>query len=201
MSQLHGVEFKWRYILRTMSRLFIMINGEVRIKNVEPLEKPWTGKTLFKISTGGETVDKPVVESKNPNASSSTAPPPADASKETAETIEDDLLDNPPSLPAALARIHARLAKRPELVKLQQKNYHMNMEQFKFRTKALHLPKSIYEQYQEILDSCEPCQKNKNAPSRSRTSGLRSEVFGRDDISWSLWSVSACLVVQRLSCW
>ena len=72
------------------------------------------------------------------------------------EIVEDDFLDNPPSLPGALARIHARLAERPELVKLHQIHYHMNMEQFKFRT----------------------CQKNKNASSRSRTSGLRSEVFG-----------------------
>ena len=153
----------------------IVYNDSWRSKNVEPLEKPWTGKTLFRIFKGEETVDSPVRGS-NPSSAPSGAPPPAEEHER--EIVEDDFLDNPPSLPAALARIHARLAKRPELVKLHQKQYHMNTEQFKFRTKALHLPKSIYDQYQEILDSCGTCQKNKNARSRSRTSGLRSEVFG-----------------------
>ena len=153
----------------------IVLNDNWRSKNTEPLEKLWTGKTLFQIRKGEGKIDAPVVGS-NPTSSSSRSPPPAETHDQ--EIVEDDFLDNPPSLPAALARIHARLAKRQELVKLHQKHYHMNMEQFKFRTKALHLPKSVYDQYQEILDSCGTCQKNKNAPSRSRTSGLRSEIFG-----------------------
>ena len=153
----------------------IVSNDTWRGKASEPFEKPWTGKTLFQIKTGGDSVDKVIPLSQNPNASSSNALPPESTSK---EEIVDDIFDNPPTLPVALARIHARLAKKPELVKLHQKHYHMNMEQFKFRTKALHLPKNIFEQYQEVLDACETCQKNKNAPSRSRTSGLRSEVFG-----------------------
>ena len=95
--------------------------------------------------------------------SPSNVPSPEDSPE---EIIEADIFDNPSSFPPAVARAHARLAKRAELVKLHQKHYHMNMEQFKLRNKALHLPKS------------DTWQKNKNAPSRSRTSGLRSEVLG-----------------------
>ena len=150
-------------------------NDSWRSKNVEPLEKPWTGKTLFQIRKGEGKIDTPV-SSENPTSSSSRAPPSAE--ERDREIVEDDFIDNPPSLPAALARIHARLAKRSELVKLHQKHYHMNMEQFKFRTHALHLPKSAHDQHQETLDSRGTRQKSKNAPSRSRTSGLRSEIFG-----------------------
>ena len=54
----------------------------------------------------------------------------------------------------------------------------MSGEQFKFRTRALHLPKEIYDLYDKICAECEPCQKAAIAPSRSRTSGLRAEHVG-----------------------
>ena len=54
----------------------------------------------------------------------------------------------------------------------------MSAEQFKFRTRALHLPKEIYDLYDKIRAECEPCQKASIAPSRSKTSGLRAETFG-----------------------
>ena len=82
-----------------------------RGKNSDPLEKPWTGKIRFQIKIGGDVIDKPIPVSQNPRASSSNAPPPVESSK---EEIEDDLFDNPPSLPAALARIHARLQLRDQ---------------------------------------------------------------------------------------
>ena len=54
----------------------------------------------------------------------------------------------------------------------------MNQEQFKFRTSALHLPKDVHDLYDQVVQSCETCQKNKVGSTRSKVSGLRSEVFG-----------------------
>ena len=53
----------------------------------------------------------------------------------------------------------------------------MSTEQFKRRT-ALKLPKDIYDKYEQIVRSCDTCSKAKIAPSRSKVSGIRSEVLG-----------------------
>ena len=84
----------------------------------------------------------------------------------------------PATLPVALERIHKRLAKPEELRKLHLKHHHMSGEQFKFRTRALHLPKETYDLCDKIRAECEPCQKAAIAPSRNRTSGPRAEQFG-----------------------
>eukprot|EP00438_Fugacium_kawagutii_P014944 Skav228845 [mRNA] locus=scaffold2630:88:7077:+ [translate_table: standard] len=81
-------------------------------------------------------------------------------------------------LPVALQRIHDKLQSPTELLKLHLKHYHMSTEQFRRRTSALKLPKEIYDKYDLITKQCDTCQKSKTAPSRSKVSGIRSEVFG-----------------------
>ena len=97
-------------------------------------------------------------------------------------TIEPDPAtpseEEPPSLPLALGRIHQRLSKPEELKKLYLQHHHMTTNQFRFRTRALHLPKSIYDLFDKIRSECEVCQKAKHAPSQSKTSGLRADTFG-----------------------
>ena len=89
---------------------------------------------------------------------------------------KDPALKN--SLPLALQRIHQKLESPVELYKLHLKHYHMSLEQFKRRTSALRIPDHIYVKYDNVVKQCETCQKSKVAPSRSRISGMRSEVFG-----------------------
>ena len=81
-------------------------------------------------------------------------------------------------LPLALKRIHEKLDSPVELYKLHLKHYHMSTEQFRKRTSALKIPEDIYAKYDLIVKQCDACQKEKKGPSRSKTSGMRSEVFG-----------------------
>ena len=66
-----------------------------------------------------------------------------------------------------------RLSQQHELKKLHLQHHHMNANLFRFRTRALHLPKSIYALFKKVRSS-EVCQATKQAPSRSRTSKPRS---------------------------
>ena len=95
-------------------------------------------------------------------------PKPADKKDPTVKT----------SLPLVLQRIHAKLESDVELYRLHLKHYHMSAEQFKRRTSALRIPAHIYDRYESMVKQCDTCQKSKVAPSRSRISGMRSEVFG-----------------------
>ena len=54
----------------------------------------------------------------------------------------------------------------------------MTTDQFRFRTRALHFPKSLYDLLDKIRSECEPGQAAKHAPSRSKTGGLRADTFG-----------------------
>ena len=47
------------------------------------------------------------------------------------------------TVPNALKRIHARLRKKDELLKLHLKHYHMTLPNFKRRTSHLQIPKDI----------------------------------------------------------
>ena len=97
-------------------------------------------------------------------------------------TIEPDptapSADEPTSLPLALGRTHQRLSKPEELKKLHLQHHHMTTDQFRFRTRALHLPKPTYDLFDKIRSECEVCQAAKHAPSRSKTSGLRGDTCG-----------------------
>ena len=84
----------------------------------------------------------------------------------------------PVKLPIALRRIHDKLRDPTELYKLHLKHHHMSLSQFKKRTSALQIPKDIYEAYGELVKKCETCQTVKSAPSRAKTSGLRSDTCG-----------------------
>ena len=81
-------------------------------------------------------------------------------------------------LPLALKRIHEKLDSPVQLYKLHLKRYHMSTEQFRRRTSALKIPEDIYAKYDLIVKQCETCQKEKRGPSRSKISGMRSEIFG-----------------------
>ena len=91
---------------------------------------------------------------------------------------EQEEPSEPKKLPIALRRIHDKLRDPTELYKPHLKHHHMSLSQFKKRTSALQTPKDIYEAYGEIVKKCETCQTVKSAPSRARTSGLRSDTFG-----------------------
>ena len=54
----------------------------------------------------------------------------------------------------------------------------MTTDQFRFRTRSLHLPKSTFDLFDKIRSECEVCQAAKHAPSRSKTSRLRADTFG-----------------------
>ena len=91
---------------------------------------------------------------------------------------EQEEPSEPIKLPIALRRIHDKLRDPTELYKLHLKHHHMSFSQFKKRTSALQIPKDIYEAYGEIVKKCQTCQTVKSAPSRAKTSGLRSDTFG-----------------------
>ena len=81
-------------------------------------------------------------------------------------------------IPPPLVKLHQRLSKRTELLKLHMKHYHMSSAQFRRRTSELYLPEGIYRLYDSVVKECETCQKTKPAPPRSRFSGVRAREFG-----------------------
>ena len=91
---------------------------------------------------------------------------------------EQEEQTEPIKLPIALRRVHDKLRDPTELYKLHLRHHHMSLSQFKTRTSALQIPRDIYEAYDELVKKCETCQTVKSAPSRARTSGLRSDTFG-----------------------
>ena len=128
----------------------------------KPMINLWIGKTIFTFS------DNSLKDVKTGSGSA------ADRiiDKRGQSTIEPDPFapssEEPTSLPLALGRIHKRLSQ----------HHHMTTDQFRFRTRALHLPKSTFDLFDKIRSECEVCQVAKHAPSRSKTSGLRADTFG-----------------------
>ena len=86
--------------------------------------------------------------------------------KKGRSTIEPDPFA-PTTLPLALGRIHKRLSNPKELKKLHLQHHHMTTDQFRFRTRSLHLPKSTFDLFDRIRSECEVCQAATHAPSRS----------------------------------
>ena len=143
-------------------------------KKTAPTDDPIAPKDTAKVLPESS---EPVSGSKGPDKPSGIPevievppglPKPADKKDPTVKT----------SLPLVLQRIHAKLESDVELYKLHLKHYHMSAEQFKRRTSALRIPAHIYDRYESMVKQCDTCQKSKVAPSRSRISGMRSEVFG-----------------------
>ena len=101
----------------------------------KPMINLWKGKTIFTFADNSL---------KDEEAGSGSA---ADRiiDKKGRSTIEPDPFapssDEPTSLPIALGRIHKRLSIPDELKKLHLQHHHMTTDQFRFRTRSLHLPK------------------------------------------------------------
>ena len=87
-------------------------------------------------------------------------------------------------IPPPLVKLHQRLSKRTELLKLHLKHYHMSSAQFRRRTSEVYLPEGIYRLYESVVKECETCQKTKPAPPRSRFSGVRA----RELAMWCSWT-------------
>ena len=138
----------------------------------KPMINRWVGKTIFTFADSSL---------KDEEAGSGSA---ADRiiDKKGRSTIEPDPFapssDEPTSLPIALGRTHKQLSNPEELKKLHLQHHHMTTDQFRFRTRSLHLPKSTIDLFDKIRSECEVCQAAKHAPSRSKTSGLRADTFG-----------------------
>ena len=145
---------------------------ETYIPGKQPMIKLWIGKTIFTFADNSL---------KDEEAGSGSA---ADRiiDKKGRSTIEPDPFapssEEPTTLPLALGRIHKRLSNPEELKKLHLQHHHMTTDQFRFRTRSLHLPKSTFDLFDKIRSECEVCQAAKHAPSRSKTSGLRADTFG-----------------------
>ena len=64
-------------------------------------------------------------------------------------------------VPPPLVKLHQRLSKRTELLKLHLKHYHMSTAQFRRRTSELYLPEGVYRLYDGVVKDCEICHKTK----------------------------------------
>ena len=152
----------------------------------------WTGKTIFTFADNSL---------KDEEAGSGSA---ADRiiDKRGRSIIEPDPFapssEEPTSLPLALGRLHKRLSNPEELKKLHLQHRHMTADQFRFRTRALHLPKSTFDLFDKIRSECEVCQAAKHAPSRSKTSGLRADTFQDGLFSRILQPVAAIQPVPHI---
>ena len=89
-------------------------------------------------------------------------------------------------IPLNLRRIHDKLQKDTELLKLHIQRYHMSTAQFRKRTSELMIPESVYKRYETIVASCTACAKAKPQPARSRVTGIRADEFGEGLFSGSL---------------
>ena len=111
-----------------------------------------------------------------PELESAPAEPVSEAPKPPQDTGESKSPGG--MVPPALAKLHKRLEREVELYKLHVKHYHMSPTQFKKRTAQLALPDSVYEKYTKMYKSCPICSTPRQAPSRSRISGIRANNFG-----------------------
>ena len=122
----------------------------------KPMINLWKGKTIFTFADNSL---------KDEEAGSGSA---ADRiiDKKGWSTIEPDPFapssDEPTSLPIALGRIHTDCQiPKEELKKLHLQNHHMTTDQFRFRTRSLHLPKSTIDLFEKTRSECEVCQSAK----------------------------------------
>ena len=114
-----------------------------------------------------------------PQESAEGAPePPLPQEGEEGEVLPQRELNLDGLIPPPLVKLHERLSKRTELLKLHLKHYHMSSAQFRRRTSELYLPEGIYRLCENVVKECETCQKTKPAPPRSRFSGVRAKEFG-----------------------
>lgn len=77
-----------------------------------------------------------------------------------------------------MAKLLARLRDKSGLLKLHLKHYHMSPANFRRRTSMLKLPGDIYRSYDDVVKGCDHCQRYKQAPQRSKTTGIRAVNLG-----------------------
>ena len=70
--------------------------------------------------------------------------PPLPREGEEGEVLPQGELNLDGLIPPPLVKLHQRLSKRTELLKLHLKHYHMSTAQFRRRTSELYLPEGIY---------------------------------------------------------
>ena len=154
--------------------------------------KPAASKPSKKMINKSTPVDEPIAPKDAPKVHPEP-PAPASGSKEHPAPGLPEVVEVLPGLlkpadkkgpavktdiPLVLQRIHAKLEIDVELYQFHLKHYHMSAERFRRRTSALRIPVHICDRYEKLVKQCDTCQKSKVAPSRSRISGMRSEVFG-----------------------
>ena len=109
------------------------------------------------------------------------AAPPVPPPPEDDEVLPDKELNLDGMVPPPLVKLHKRLARRSELLKLhlnlRLKHYHMSSAQFRRRTSEVYLPEGVYRLFDGVVKGCEVCQKAKPALPRSRFSGVRAKDF------------------------
>ena len=100
--------------------------------------------------------------------------------KKGRSTIEPDPFapssEEPTTLPLALGRIHKRLSNPEELKKLHLQHHHMTTDQFRFRTRSLHLLKSTFDLFDKIRSECEVCQAAKHDHEARRVDFARTPL-------------------------
>ena len=72
------------------------------------------------------------------------SPPPTKPDEVTAKHRRRDVL----------SKLHSKLSRADELLRLHLKHHHMSVDQFKRRTSKLEIPTSIYELYDEVVNAC-----------------------------------------------
>ena len=79
-----------------------------------------------------------------------------------------------------LAKLHQRLAKRSEFLKLRLQHRHMGLAKFRGWRSELYLPEGVYRLYDTVVKDCNMCQKTKPAPPRAGflDTGVRTTIFG-----------------------
>ena len=104
--------------------------------------------------------------------------PPLPHEGEEGEVLPQGALSLDGLVPPPLVKLHQRLSKRTELLKLHLKHYHMSAAQFRRRTSELYLPEGKNRLYDGVVKDCEICQKTRPVPPRSRFSRVRAKEFG-----------------------
>ena len=148
----------------------------------EPAIPPLAGEKRYRLLAGQKVPPGPEEQGAEPPAAvpplvppepAEGAPvPPLPQEGEEGEVLPQGELNLDGLIPPPLVKLHQRLSKRTELLKLHMKHYHMSTAQFRRRTSELYLLEGIYRLYDGVVKECETCQKTKPAPPRSRFSGV-----------------------------
>ena len=170
----------------------------------EPAIPPPAAEKKYRLPTGQKvppaqlhqrTAERNKPEVKGPEekgAEPAAVPPPvhqvpAEGAPEPPLPPEGDEGEAPPQremnldglIPPPLVKLHQRLSKRTELLKLHLKHYHMSSAQFRRRTSELYLLEGIYRLYESVVKECETCPKDQTCSSEIPLLGSSSKRVWR----------------------